>query len=71
MWKPPNYLRIAGRSKDIINRGGMKISPAEIDVLLEGLPSVLESAVCSYSDDRLGEKYAPVLWLPVTPKHPI
>ena len=53
---PPNYLRIAGRSKDIINRGGMKISPAEIDVLLEGLPSALESAVCSYSDDRLGEK---------------
>jgi cyclohexanecarboxylate-CoA ligase len=54
--KPPNYLRIAGRCKDIINRGGMKISPTEIDVLLEGLPNALESAVCSYPDDRLGEK---------------
>ena len=53
---PPNYLRIAGRSKDIINRGGMKISPTEIDVLLEGLPNTLESSVCSYTDDRLGEK---------------
>ena len=54
--EPPSYLRIAGRCKDIINRGGMKISPTEIDVLLEGLPSTLESAVCSYLDDRLGEK---------------
>lgn len=54
--QPSIYLRIAGRCKDIINRGGMKIAPTEIDVLLEGLPSALESAVCSYPDDRLGEK---------------
>jgi len=53
---PPWFYRIAGRCKDIINRGGMKISPAEIDVLLEGLPSSVESAVCAYQDDHLGEK---------------
>ena len=53
---PPHFYRIAGRCKDIINRGGMKISPAEIDILLEGLPNSLEAAVCSYSDERLGEK---------------
>lgn len=53
---PPNFYRIAGRCKDIINRGGMKISPAEIDILLEGLPNSAEAAVCAYSDERLGEK---------------
>jgi acyl-CoA synthetase (AMP-forming)/AMP-acid ligase II len=53
---PPWFYRIAGRCKDIINRGGMKISPAEIDVLLEGLPFSVENAVCAYQDDLLGEK---------------
>ena len=48
--------RIVGRCKDIINRGGMKISPAEIDTLLEGFPSLIEAAVCAYPDERLGEK---------------
>jgi cyclohexanecarboxylate-CoA ligase len=54
--EPPLFYRIAGRCKDIINRGVMKISPVEIDVLLEGLPSSVESAVCAYQDDLMGEK---------------
>ena len=53
---PPAFYRIAGRCKDIINRGGMKISPAEIDILLEGLPGASEVAVCAYQDDAQGEK---------------
>lgn len=51
-----NYYRIVGRCKDIINRGGMKISPAELDVALEQHPGVTEAAVCAYPDERLGEK---------------
>lgn len=54
--EPPNYYRIVGRCKDIINRGGMKISPAEIDVLLEAHPTVAEGAVCAYPDENLGER---------------
>ena len=54
--EPPNYYRIVGRCKDIINRGGMKISPAEIDVLLEGHPAIAEAAVCAYPDENLGER---------------
>lgn len=54
--EPPNYYRIVGRCKDIINRGGMKISPSEIDTLLEGFPGLAEAAVCAYPDDMLGEK---------------
>ena len=48
--------KIAGRCKDIINRGGMKISPVELDVALEGHPDITEAAVCAYPDTRLGEK---------------
>lgn len=51
-----NFYRIVGRCKDIINRGGMKISPVELDVALEEHPDVVEAAVCAYPDDRLGEK---------------
>lgn len=50
------YYRIVGRCKDIINRGGMKISPVEIDIALEGYPDFVEAAVCAYADERLGEK---------------
>jgi len=51
-----NFYRIVGRCKDIINRGGMKISPVELDLALEDHPSVQEAAVCAYPDERLGEK---------------
>ncbi|MEH6587387.1 MAG: class I adenylate-forming enzyme family protein [Halioglobus sp.] len=58
-----SYYRIVGRCKDIINRGGMKISPAELDVALEHHPAVIEAAVCAYADERLGEKICAVLVL--------
>ena len=48
--------KVVGRCKDIINRGGMKISPAELDVALEQHPDIVEAAVCPYPDSRLGEK---------------
>ena len=53
---PTHYYRIVGRCKDIINRGGMKISPAELDALIESHPQVLEAAVCAYADPALGER---------------
>lgn len=52
----PSHYRIVGRCKDIINRGGVKLSPAEIDSQLEGMPGVAEAAVCAYADDDLGER---------------
>ncbi|MGI9295668.1 MAG: class I adenylate-forming enzyme family protein [Pseudomonadales bacterium] len=51
-----DFYRIVGRCKDIINRGGMKISPVELDVALEEHPDIVEAAVCPYPDERLGEK---------------
>ena len=57
------FYRIAGRIKDIINRGGMKISPAELDTVLEGYPGLIEVAVCAYPDAELGERICACLVL--------
>ncbi|MFK8043045.1 class I adenylate-forming enzyme family protein [Congregibacter sp.] len=52
----PTHYRIVGRCKDIINRGGIKLSPSELDSLLEGALGLAEAAVCAYADEDLGEK---------------
>lgn len=53
---PRPYYRFMGRYKDIIVRGGMKISPEELDGLLVGHPLLLEAACCGYRDAVMGEK---------------
>jgi acyl-CoA synthetase (AMP-forming)/AMP-acid ligase II len=52
----PCYYRFVGRKKDLIIRGGMNISPAELDDLLSGHPGVLEAAVAGYPDEIMGER---------------
>jgi acyl-CoA synthetase (AMP-forming)/AMP-acid ligase II len=54
--EPAIFYKIVGRCRDVINRGGMKISPVEIDLLLESMANIKEVAVCAYPDERLGEK---------------
>jgi len=49
-------LRIAGRKKEIINRGGKKYFPREIEELLYQHPKILEAAIVGAPDPRLGEK---------------
>jgi acyl-CoA synthetase (AMP-forming)/AMP-acid ligase II len=61
--EPPHFYRIVGRCKDIINRGGMKLSPSELDTLLEGHPDLAEAAVCPYADPDLGERVCACLVL--------
>ncbi|OXM45191.1 3-phosphoshikimate 1-carboxyvinyltransferase [Amycolatopsis alba] len=50
------YLRITGRVKDVINRGGEKVPVAEVEQMLHDHPSVAEGAVVAMPDDRLGER---------------
>jgi cyclohexanecarboxylate-CoA ligase len=50
------YLRITGRVKDVINRGGEKVPVAEIEQLLYEHPAVAEVAIVAMADDRLGER---------------
>lgn len=54
------YYRFVERAKDIIIRGGMNISPGEIDGLLAGLPKIKEAAVVGYADAVMGERICAV-----------
>lgn len=50
------YYRFCGRVKDLIIRGGMNISPEEIEFLLQAHPKVLYVAAVGMPDERLGER---------------
>lgn len=52
------FYRFVGRSKEIIVRGGINISPAEIDDLLAAFPLAQEAAAVGIPDVRLGERIA-------------
>jgi fatty-acyl-CoA synthase len=49
------YLRIVGRSKDVVISGGVNVFPAEIEAVLASYPSVAQVAVIGLPDDRWGE----------------
>ena len=49
------YVRIADRKKDMINRGGFKVYPAEVESVLTEIAGVIEAAVVGLPDDLLGE----------------
>jgi cyclohexanecarboxylate-CoA ligase len=50
------YVRITGRVKDVINRGGEKVPVAEIEELLHAHPAVRDVAIVAMPDERLGER---------------
>lgn len=50
------YIRIAGRSKDVIIRGGENIPVVEVENLLYRHPKVQDVAVVAMPDARLGER---------------
>ena len=50
------YIRIAGRLKDIIIRGGENIPVVEVEGLLYRHPAVAAVAIVGYPDARLGER---------------
>lgn len=50
------YIRISGRSKDVIIRGGENIPVVEIEALLYRHPAIEQVAIVAYPDERLGER---------------
>ncbi|WP_439552050.1 class I adenylate-forming enzyme family protein [Falsiroseomonas sp.] len=50
------YIRITGRKKDVIIRGGHNIFPAKIEGLAMQHPAVARAAAMPVADDRLGER---------------
>ena len=57
------YIRITGRIKDLIIRGGVNISPVEIENVLFSHPKVANAAVVGMPDARLGERICAFLIL--------
>ena len=55
------YVSIVGRSKDLIISGGYNIYPKEIEVLLDGLDGVLESALIGIPHPDFGEGVVAVI----------
>ena len=64
------YLRITGRVKEIINRGGRKLSIEEIEGHVRGFPGVRDVAAVGVEDADLGERCTAVVvcdpWLTLT-----
>jgi acyl-CoA synthetase (AMP-forming)/AMP-acid ligase II len=50
------FVRVTGRLKDIIIRGGLNISARELEDLLAGYPTFVNVAVVAMPDERLGER---------------
>lgn len=57
------YLTITGRIKEIINRGGEKISPREVDEILLDHPAVDQAVTFALPHDKLGEDVAAAIVL--------
>lgn len=55
------YIRITGRSKDVIIRGGENIPVVEIEALLYRHPAIALAAIVAYPDERLGERACAVV----------
>lgn len=55
------YLTLTGRLKEIINRGGEKIAPREIDEVLLDHPAVRQALCFAVPDSRLGEQIAAIV----------
>jgi fatty-acyl-CoA synthase len=53
--RPDGAYEVVGRSKDMINSGGEKVFPAEIESLVEAFPGVAECAVVGLPDAQWGE----------------
>jgi len=68
---PEGYLFLTGRKRELINKGGRKIAPAEIDTVLLSHPGVRDAMTFKVSDPMLGEDIEAMVVLsdPVLTEH--
>ncbi len=52
------YVKITGRLKDVIVRGGEEINPAEVEEILYSLPEISEVQVFGFPHAKLGQEVA-------------
>lgn len=55
------YLTIVGRDKDLIISGGLNVYPKEVEVLIDALPGVVESAIIGVRHPEFGEAVTAVV----------
>ncbi|MHB1802482.1 MAG: class I adenylate-forming enzyme family protein [Actinomycetes bacterium] len=60
---PDGFVHLLGRVDDVINRGGEKVLPGDVEAVVLADPAVREAAVVGVPDDRLGE--VPVAYITV------
>ena len=60
------YIKVTGRIKDLVIRGGVNIAPAEIESVLFAHPKVANAAVVGMPDPRLGERICAFVILEAT-----
>jgi acyl-CoA synthetase (AMP-forming)/AMP-acid ligase II len=58
---PEGFLWVEGRVAELINRGGLKVVPQEVEEALRTFPEVADACVAGVPDPRLGE--VPVAWV--------
>jgi acyl-CoA synthetase (AMP-forming)/AMP-acid ligase II len=54
--KEDGYVRLVGRIKELVNRGGEKISPIEVDSVLLSHPDVAQAVAFGVPDEKYGEE---------------
>jgi cyclohexanecarboxylate-CoA ligase len=50
------HVRMTGRTKDLVNRGGVKINPSDVEALIDRHEAVVQSAIIPMPDPILGER---------------
>ena len=57
-WSDDGYLSIVGRAKELVITGGYNVYPKELELAIDAIPGVVESAVFGIPDPDLGEAVA-------------
>ena len=60
-WQPDGRLRVRGRADDVINTGGEKVVPAEVEAVLGTAPGVADVVVVGLPDPEWGEAVTAVV----------
>ncbi|WP_089941277.1 class I adenylate-forming enzyme family protein [Candidatus Entotheonella palauensis] len=55
------HVTLTGRVKEIINRGGIKFNPTDVEAIIDEMPAVVRSALVPYPDPVLGERTCAVV----------
>ena len=59
--EPDGTITLLGRGTSVVNTGGEKVHPEEVEDVLKALPSVVDAIVVGIPDERLGQAVAAVV----------